>query len=713
MAVYIPCLNVQKYDDGGGFSVGVGAGPTTTSDGIASGSVAPGISITHTDSPVTLTIIPVPPYIIFGPNFGFWKSVFGMGQTKIDRQKEEIQDFWTPLFRYLNRTYGVPIRDDHFLQFPSDGVKKQFKQHPEIAAMAPAMYAEADDIILGAFGYDSSGSGIRERMVNQFLANAAYNNWPVHATREIWDGAREASKPACFDDTLRWYRDPYFLRTTAAMAVVLQYVPIQELAEWKARGGIQTTLVGNMIDHWAANPQLVSGPSGLLGPSRPAWLAEFQPPANFEQRKLRDWAFTELELRPSWQNLLADVAVRQVYYPDFTGATQPPIWIPPTQPQDPTIPPQDQTPLPVPPQDQTPLPPPGDQGTGVIPIPQDVLDQIPQPWPPTQPGQVLEIPPAPQNCIPPAPQVPDGCPPFPQPTTPPPTQDPGPWFPDDQPPLEGDPQQGDPPCNPHCQEQIDILWQRQRECCEQTELVVLPRLDDLENWVRDLEERVPGPPPNQPPPRREQPTEPPRKPGSREEPPEEEPPIFAPTDPGLIERIERIEECCDPVAEEERHRELERPLECVKIDACAMGIRIAGILAECWARTHTPVPVGVAGVFTGWRDASPIVARLIAASPEASFAPTGQGGQSAPQPVSNQQFGLYQGYAEAIGHGSSVALAWSNGEAASATLPGHELILARPWIFASPEEQQEPGIQYRTVALREDEIDPCTPTTEI
>lgn len=244
-------------------------------------------------------------------------------------------------------------------------------------------------------------------------------------------------------------------------------------------------------------------------------------------------------------------------------------------------------------------------------------------------------------------------------------------------------------------------------------LGILPRLQDLEDWVQDLEQRVPGPPPEQP--RRQPPPEDRRRPEVSEPPPptEDYPAVGYPTDPTIIERIDKLEDCCDPAAEAERHKQLERDLECREIPACELGIQIAGILAECWARTHTPTPLGVAGVFTGWNNASPIISRVIAASPERTFPSVQNGQQQSTQQQSAQQYGLYDGYASAIDTGSSIALAWGNGESVSASLPGTELIRPRSWIFASPEEQQAAGIQYRTVALRDDEIDPCTPTLEI
>ena len=178
--------------------------------------------------------------------------------------------------------------------------------------------------------------------------------------------------------------------------------------------------------------------------------------------------------------------------------------------------------------------------------------------------------------------------------------------------------------------------------------------------------------------------------------------------PEIEDRLRELEKCCDPAAEEERHRGLERGLECITIDACALGIRIAGVLAECWLKTHSPLPAGISGVYAGWNNPEPILARLRACSPE-----TTAGGQQqayAPRPIDWQ--GDWKGssgdYAAPCLRGSAIALAWGNKQGVSANLPGAELIQSRSYVFASPDEQREPGLQYRSVALREGEGDPCT-----
>ena len=621
MAVYVPCLNVQSYDDGGGFSVGIGVGEGITSDAIGSGQFAPGVTITHSDSPVAVTVIPIPPYIIFGPNFEFWKNLFGLGQTKIERQKIEIQDFYTPIFRYLSRTYGVPIRDNHALQFPSDGVKRLLADNPLIAALEPGFTALAPGIVTGAFGYDKSASGIEERIVRQFLANAAYNGWPVSATEQIFAGIYEASLASCKQDAARWMRDPLFVSTAAKYAVLLQYVPLAELAQAAAGYGVEDPLGAAIVLHWAANPSLVGGIQ-LIAP-RPSWAGPYTnwSPEQGGPPPLQE--FTAYDRRPEVQQLFAQVRIPAPRYPDFStlrltgvapfnvldlpGITyQQPTPLPPGQVLE--IP----VPQPSPPVQAIPLPPPQ---VLEIPVPQR---QEPRVLPPGQvlnlpgfipsvdswsvpltPWQVLEIPPV--NPSDPLPQVPPGCPPFPQAPTPPPPGQPPLEIPPDQQDLPHWPDPQEPtPCPPECLYQIQEIRRRQEDCCDDLYGTVLPRLGNLETWIRDLEERVPGP---QPPEVFEPPVVPPTFPPPAPPPPippEIEPPIVPPSIPPEIEdRLRDLERCCDPAAEEERHKQLERGLECLKIDLCALGEAAAGKLAECWLEARTPLATDLEGVHTG------------------------------------------------------------------------------------------------------------------
>lgn len=253
MSVYIPCLNVDKPDGGGGFSVGIGVGQ----GGGETGSLAPGVSFTHSDSPVTLTIAPVPPFIFFGPNWQFWWNLFGLGETRIEREKEQIQEIGTNIFQYLKKAYGVPIRDNHWLQFSSDGVKDQFRRRPDIAALVQYT-SGTDDIVANlVFARKNASQGQEERVSNQFLANAAINNWPVNATIQIWDGIVLASSPECSTVPDRWKYNPEITQRTAELAVILQYIDLPVLANMATIHAIGNAISENLILQWAQNPNAV------------------------------------------------------------------------------------------------------------------------------------------------------------------------------------------------------------------------------------------------------------------------------------------------------------------------------------------------------------------------------------------------------------------------------------------------------------------------
>jgi len=120
------------------------------------------------------------------------------------------------------------------------------------------MLAHADLIVTGAFGYKDSGSGIRERVVRQYLANAAYNQWPSHATQQMWDGILESSQEQCWQDRARWQRDPMFVSTAARLAVLLQYVPYNFLVAAALTGGITDPLARTIVRYWGSNEELVA-----------------------------------------------------------------------------------------------------------------------------------------------------------------------------------------------------------------------------------------------------------------------------------------------------------------------------------------------------------------------------------------------------------------------------------------------------------------------
>lgn len=369
MTPYIPCLNPDNPDNGGGFSVGIGAGPT----GEGGGSVAPGISFTHSDSPVTLTIIPVPPFIIFGPNFQFWSNLFGLGETRIDREKQAIQDVLTSIFKFLHSAYGVPIRDGHALQFDSSGVQQQFARRPDIAALVPALLPSAPTVTKDVFAHGTPTEGQIERTVNQYLANAAINDWPAQATLDIWNGMLDAANPACSSVPDRWLKNPEIVRSAAIGAVLLQYIPLDVLLNMSTRHAIGDPLLEHIIQQWASNPGLVGAVPSITGlPWQSIYLegAWARPPYgdNFGN-------IVPLLSRDHIQPIINTIAIPQIRYPDFGGQQQTPIPPPQPQPQ-----PQPQTPPPPPPIPQpTPTPPP------IQPLPPPV-DAIPIPQPGGQTG---------------------------------------------------------------------------------------------------------------------------------------------------------------------------------------------------------------------------------------------------------------------------------------------------------------------------------------
>lgn len=117
-------------------------------------------------------------------------SLFG-GTGRIKGEKVAIQDLLTPTFRQAE-PYGYSVRDNHALQFKSGGVQRQLASKPELAKLAPGMQQGAANIVQKAFGSSEAGWG--ERLVNQFLANAAINNWSPAQTSALWQSLVEAAR---------------------------------------------------------------------------------------------------------------------------------------------------------------------------------------------------------------------------------------------------------------------------------------------------------------------------------------------------------------------------------------------------------------------------------------------------------------------------------------------------------------------------------------
>lgn len=749
MAVYIPCLSVDKPDDGGGFSVGVGIGPSAGEGGITG--AQPGVTITHSDSPVALTISPFPPFIFLGPNLAFWKNLFGLGETRIDRQKEQIQDVYTGIFRYLKQAYGVPIADNHALQFPSDGVQKQFSRRPDIAALVPYLSAWGEQVAEKVFADDSVGSGKQERVVNQFLANAAYNNWPVAAAVQIWDGIVSASQDGCSADAKRWTQNPMVIKAAAEMAVVLQYIPLPILVNMAASHAIGDPLAENLIQAWAANPQLVAGIPHL---DKYPWQSIYTsgmwrlPPYG----TVLGGAIPLLE-RDHIKALLQGLSFQRPLYPDFLQ-------------QSPSGVPVPQAPSPVPPPQSVP---PVQQPPSLPPVGQDPSPTIPPQQPPSViPGQVLNIPPVqhpgeptqqdldyactvwrwiragvhyglstdvwmltqagrdamsaqqnnpacqcepvpqqpqpdpqpPQQPNPQGPQDPD-CPPFPQPQP----QPQPPAYP--EPGHPGDPDQPPPPCPPRCQEEIDELRRKQIDCCDRLQFGVIPRIENLEHWVTDIERRVPGAIPSLPHPDPYAPliptipVDPPDDINDNGIPDALEPELFPP------HVVDCLTALCDPVVFCEQVRVCEREIECVDLKLCDPQGGPWGAMAECWLLKNTPSPTDVMGVLRGREyPESPAAAIL-----DAWKAPTGSGGgtPATPGEAPGQEAPRFDTtlYRLAAVQGSSMIRAAFSGQAATITPYPDAVFRIPPFIFADPLELQGRGWKVRSVKLRPGEVDPC------
>jgi len=127
------------------------------------------------------------------------QDFFGLGQTKIDKQKENIQSFFTAMFKFFDEVIPqFQVNDNHALQFKSKGVKRELGQRPEIAALAASFLPDASLLAKAGIGYDKSGPGVEQRLVNQFLANAANSGWTVDQTKAYWQaivlGAKEVRK---------------------------------------------------------------------------------------------------------------------------------------------------------------------------------------------------------------------------------------------------------------------------------------------------------------------------------------------------------------------------------------------------------------------------------------------------------------------------------------------------------------------------------------
>lgn len=189
MDILLPCLNRLKKTDGspGAFDISFGATPGGIATDVEFAALAVDLALLLL-APELFIIFPFMP---FGWDWAF--DALGLGPTDIEIQKKQIQAYLTPVFKMLNQGYGFPLNMDKAQRFSSDAVKTLLGKRPDLAALVPLMQDESDRIITGAFGYDKSGPGIRQRLVNQFLANASRNQWPLQATIDAWQAIVRAS----------------------------------------------------------------------------------------------------------------------------------------------------------------------------------------------------------------------------------------------------------------------------------------------------------------------------------------------------------------------------------------------------------------------------------------------------------------------------------------------------------------------------------------
>jgi len=121
-------------------------------------------------------------------------SILGFGQTKIDAQKNAIQKFSSPIWRAYADYRGLPLRDSHFLQFRSGGVKRELDKRPDLAAAKQWIMTTYSSRIVDKF-FRGDKTGLVERYTNQVLANAAINGWGLNDLTNLLGALAEAPIP--------------------------------------------------------------------------------------------------------------------------------------------------------------------------------------------------------------------------------------------------------------------------------------------------------------------------------------------------------------------------------------------------------------------------------------------------------------------------------------------------------------------------------------
>ena len=370
MNVFIPCLNVDSGNTQSGSGIQI-----VSANSVASGAVSlAGTQIPFAIGETVFYINPVTAIISFAINFQFWADLFGLGETRIDREKATIQQVLTPILQYLNVAYGVPITDFHALDFPSDGVQKMFALRPDIAALVPGLLSTAPIVAQDIFPGAAPTTGQEERVVNQLLANAAFNQWPAPVAQGVWDGLVAAAQPSCSQDVNRWLKNPLITRAAAIGGALLRYIPLSTLVDMAVNHHVGDPLVENLALLWASNPQLVSNVGEVTGLpwqhiyTDGTWAL---PPYGDNLGNV-----IPLLQRDHIVPIVASITIQNPRYPDFVA--QAPTPIPSPVPQPPVSPPST----------QPPTAPPGTQPTQAVPI---------QPFFPNPPPNVVEIPPAGQQ----------------------------------------------------------------------------------------------------------------------------------------------------------------------------------------------------------------------------------------------------------------------------------------------------------------------------
>lgn len=662
--IYIPCLNVDAPDEGIDF--GVGVIPTSGPEGEIG--IVPGVTISHPDSPFTLTVSPFGPVLMIGINWKWWADLFGLGETRIEREKEQIQDVLTPIFRFLKKGYGFPLRDNHALQFSSDRVEQYMRERPDFDALRERMYVEAMPLAQSVFVDDTPSTGQRKRIVNQFLANAADNQWPLDATQWVWYAMLDAAKPACRNEKGRWLKNPMLMDSVAKYSVLLRYMPLANFASAVAQQKFNDPDGRKLVRHWLQNPQLVAGIPQVL--EIPPWAVAYKSPEDGGGQSGNPYETQQIADRKPIQDLWAGVQFPRPQYPYLFYETQGGL----ITPEAVISPPQ--------------KPPDWDQQPDNPPWPGDNVVEIP----PVQPG--------PQNW----PQYPD-CPPWNQ--QPQPGEEPGP-----QPEPEPGEQEPDDQCDPDCQIQIDYLKERVQYIDNWLVLGIIPRIDNLEDWLLDLERRVPGPLPPLPNPAPFPPWLPPEEiptdPGDEPTGPTGE---GNPCDFDALD-CEELEKWIDPDKRCKEIAKCDRELECVDLTLCDEAGGPWGGMAECWLDKNTPNPPDLQGVFLTREypqyAAQSLVFAYTSALQRLGGGPVGQGGQLPPVSAQSPQAELSRYTAVYV---PKLLEAYTG---AAIQAEGAEEIVFDPvtYIYEDPAGAADTKAHIITVKPRPGEIDPCTGVAE-